>query len=558
MLRLSSACFAAAILAAGSEGCSTIVAGRLATTDGSVIGAHSNDGDGDTPGNINKVVAKDWPKGSVRPPGVPQVPHTFGYYGAGYATMNEYQVGMSESTCGAVYVSRSKGGGGKALLNIVDLGQIGLERGTTARDTITIMGTLGARYGFYGSDSEGGSGESLFVTDKTEAYIFHILPDSSLSGAIWAAQRVPADHIAVVANCFTIRDVNLTDSANFLVSANMKDEAAKRGWDPRSGPLDFAGLFSPGEYGAHKYVDGRRMWGLYHLLAPEHKLSPFYDDIIKSKPYPATLKPAKKVSLTQLMAAMRFQYEGTEFDLTKGPAAGPWSTPMRWAGGGADIVDGWWERPVGYYRTIIGTIVQSRASLPDAVGGVMWVAPHAAPTSCYVPFAAGMQELGPQYTTNGGTLDRSKAWWVHRILLNVASLKYNYTIVPINAQQQESEDAARALVAANDAAYLKHGTMAPITASYNAHAAKVTETFAALGDTLLQHYADGFCNGCGLGHHVLPYPDWWLREVGFDKHPSPPAAAEADDAVQRAKRCIAACPEESPARFQACVTRCVV
>ncbi len=49
------------------SGCTTLVAGRLATADGSVLAAHSNDGDGDTPGNLMRVPAQDWPAGSERP-----------------------------------------------------------------------------------------------------------------------------------------------------------------------------------------------------------------------------------------------------------------------------------------------------------------------------------------------------------------------------------------------------------------------------------------------------------------------------------------------------------
>ena len=34
--------------------------------------------------------------------------------------------------------------------------------------------------------------------------VFHVLPDNLGGSAIWAAQRVPDDHVAVVANSFII------------------------------------------------------------------------------------------------------------------------------------------------------------------------------------------------------------------------------------------------------------------------------------------------------------------------------------------------------------------
>ena len=36
------------------------------------------------------------------------------------------------------------------------------------------------------------------------------------------------------------------------------------------------------------------------------------------------------------------------------------------------------------------TLLQLRATLPDAVGGVLWFGPHAALTTVFTPFVAGM------------------------------------------------------------------------------------------------------------------------------------------------------------------------
>ncbi|KAJ9464606.1 hypothetical protein DIPPA_58035 [Diplonema papillatum] len=528
-------------------GCSTLAVGRNATTDGSVLTSHSNDGSGDSIGNLVRIQAAHYPAGSVRPPGVPQVNYTYAYHreGGGYAAMNEHQVGMSESTCSAYFTASHS----TALLNIVDLSQIGLERATTAREAISVMGELAVEYGFYGDTAQDGAGESLMVSDPREAWIFQISPDSSQRSAVWAAQRVPDGHVAAVMNCFTIRNITLSDTQNFMVSTTIETAAAHRMWV--QGPLlDFALLFSAGEAG-HKYACGRRMWGAYHLLAPAHAFSPEYDDFVQDAPYPATVAvAASSVDLAAVANVMRYQYQETQFDLTKGLAAGPFGAPDRWQV--PTTIPGWWERAIGIYKSIVSYITQARSFLPNEIGGALWFAPHAAHTSCYTPFPVGMNLIPLAYNSSTSTLDRTKAFWVHRILLNIAQIKYSYMIVDIKETQAMAETASRMLQQKTDQEFLAHRNLTAVSEAFLRNANSVVQTFANLSDSLIQKYPDGYCNGCGHNlSHVLGYPQWWLSDVNY----SAPLQTQQPSMLD-VQLCTHECPELSVAAYKECVARC--
>lgn len=194
-----------------SLGCTTIVVGKKATSDSSVMVTHSNDGEGATDPRLVHIPAADYPHGSMRkiypapesyprfvsdpnspvkayhPKGnqkpfepigsIPQVPHTYSYKEETYAAINEHQVAIGESTCSAVFATKAKGAGGNAIMSIDALTRLALERSKTSKEAVSLMGKFAVEYGFYGSDSFEGSAESLLVIDPNEGWIFHILPD---------------------------------------------------------------------------------------------------------------------------------------------------------------------------------------------------------------------------------------------------------------------------------------------------------------------------------------------------------------------------------------------
>ena len=148
---------------------------------------------------------------------IPQVNHTYAYFDGAFGLMNEHGLGMAESTCTSRVTGALPRPQGKALFYTDELGRIALERTKTARDAILLMGKLAYDEGFYGEDNVEGTGESFIVVDNIETWVFHVLPsDANGSSAVWAAQRVPNGHVTVVPNIFIIREMDLSDTKNYL------------------------------------------------------------------------------------------------------------------------------------------------------------------------------------------------------------------------------------------------------------------------------------------------------------------------------------------------------
>lgn len=165
---------------------------------------------------------------------IPQVRETYSYLEGNYGVLNAHQLGIGESTCAGKLVNRPVFDGGKAWFDVAELSRLAMERCRTARCAVKLMGALAERYGYFGAGwtgpmAEVEAGESLTISDPLEVWIFQILPDGTDAGAVWVAQRVPEDHVVVVANHFTIDHI-IPGDEDFMYSRNVWEIAMEHGW----------------------------------------------------------------------------------------------------------------------------------------------------------------------------------------------------------------------------------------------------------------------------------------------------------------------------------------
>ena len=439
------------------SGCTSIQVGRLATTDGSVITAHSCDGNYRTwlnivshakhkKGSKNKIYygkmhnETSWDlRGLVLRGEIPQVEETYAFLNVAYPCMNEHQLAIGETTIrGRRELYNPEG-----VFTIEEIERLMLERCTNARDAIRLAGDLVKKYGY--SDN----GECITIADPKEVWHFEIFGAGPLEiGAVWAAVRIPDDHVGVSANIPRIAELNLDDPDHYMASENVFSVAEEMGWwDSKSKePFRFWKAYS-----------GRRPFSTreYFILST---LAPSLNLDQNAKELPFSVKPDKKVSVRDVLAFYRQTYEGTEFDATKNlmvsqrrskekiksPVISPWmSRDMR------TLLNTLKPEAVQRFRTIAisgcsySHVLQCRDWLPDPVGGICWFAFDNPGQSARIPIFAGATELPPSFEICAQHRFRTdSACWAFRRANRLATVRWGRTRRYIEDAIKEFEDRA--------------------------------------------------------------------------------------------------------------------
>ena len=328
--------------------CNYVLAGKNATTDGSVLMGYNNDwapnnytylqvvpGDATHYQYVRVLTLGSVPEGGIN---VKQLGVNFGT-----ATTLDSAVLAADP-----FVKKGYGG---------EIWDMILQQCSTAQEALTLLGQM-AQTGF-----TAGAAGSFGIADPEEAWTFELL-----GGHHWVAQRVPDNAVLAHPNIVVVRQVSLNDTANFRGSSDLQSFAQTIGrYTPSEGPFDVAWAYHDRDV-LLSYYNTDRLWGAFDLVAPSLKLTP-------DMPYatrPVYVVPDHKVSRQDIAAICRYHYEGTSIDQTAGYSL---MSPHDQT-----------NRPICYATTCHSEVWQLRSWKPDEIGGVMWVALSRPCSSTYVPF----------------------------------------------------------------------------------------------------------------------------------------------------------------------------
>ena len=420
-------------IVASAFACTNFIVGKKASTDGSVICSYNADSYGaymplyhypaakHQKGDKRKVYEWDTNKYLGE---IDEALETYNVVG----NINEWQVTIGETT----YGGREEMADSTGIIDYGSLIYIALQRSKSAREAIQVMTSLVEQYGYCSE------GETFTICDPNEAWIMEMQgcgPDRSVSKerTVWVAMRVPDDCICAHANQSRIGKFDMKDKQNVLYSKNVIKFARKKGWfTGRDEEFSWKKAYAAPDFSGRRICDARA-WSFFNMYKKGmDRYIPWIMGIDKdAEDFPLWVVPDKKLSVEDVMTAMRNHYEGTPLEIDSTDIGGGiWQmpyrvTPLYFKLDGKKYFN---ERPVSTQQTAFSFVSQMRSWLPREMGGCFWFGNDDGNMVAYVPIYCSMTRRPECFNAPGAddiTFSDKSAFWVCNWVSNMVYPRYS-------------------------------------------------------------------------------------------------------------------------------------
>ncbi|KRM56056.1 C69 family dipeptidase [Lacticaseibacillus sharpeae] len=333
----------------------------------------------------------------------------------------------------------------------------------SAREGVRRLGQLIETHGT-------GEANGILFADHDEAWYMEVV-----SGHHWLAQRIPDDGYAVVANQLSIEAVDF-DSPDFIVDAGLRTFAEENHlWRPGT-PFSIRRIFGTDDPSDRIY-NTPRVWDGHQLLSKQTAAAetPIDSDL------PFIMRPDRPLQVEDAMRFLSRHYQDTPYDP---------------AGRMPDAKLSHSFRPISVTATQESHVLQLRPNLPAAIANIHWLAMGVPSQSQYVPFFAGLTDTPANYKVGALPASLDSAYWQYKltsVLVDAHPLRFDNLLgntqddvhAKLVALVAATDAKARTLTAADDLAQL--ATKATFSAAKTADEAwnklrmKILEQSTALG-----------------------------------------------------------------------------
>ena len=425
--------------------CTTLLAGRKATYDGSTMIARNDDSAAgrytpkkliivtpdQQPRTYRSVISHveiELPDEPMRYSAVPNVLPDEGIWaGAGINAANVAMtatetIASNERVLGAdplvVYkpadgeIPEQAGGIGEEDLVTIVLPYI-----RSAREGVLRTAELLEKYGTYEMNG-------MAFADVNEIWWME-----TLGGHHWIARRVPDDQYVVVPNESGIDSFDLDDAfgkqAEHMCSADLREFIADNHLD-LSMDGD-AGIFNPRvAFGTQSDADHvyntPRAWSILRYFnpksakwdGPDAQYTPTSDDL------PWSMKPERKITVEDFKYTLSNHFQGTPYD--------PYNVCGDLSMSGA-------YRCIGVNRTDFLAILQIRPYMPEQFRAVEWLTFGSNVFNTIVPFYANTKKVPTYLSCTEGNVDTNSFYWSCRLVAALADAQHKACKIHIERYQ---------------------------------------------------------------------------------------------------------------------------
>lgn len=273
-----------------------------------------------------------------------------------------------------------------------DIPDVILPRVKTAKEGVVLLGEIVETIG-------AGEGFGMAFIDEKEIWYFE-----TGTGHQWLASKVPNDKYFSSGNQGRLREYD-EKSENFLASKNLvKFAIDNKVYDPaKDGKFDFRKIYTRDDSRDTTY-NYPRVWWIQKMFNPSTK-----QNIEDGNKFEVFMKPEKKLTVSDLKAAMRAHYDGTEHD--------PYANPSP---DGDNLY-----RSISVFRTYQSHVMQVRPWLPQEIGRLSYVAIGMSDLSVYLPYYDGIDGYIDGYDKGTNKASDDSIYWIYRKLQTLVMTDYN-------------------------------------------------------------------------------------------------------------------------------------
>lgn len=260
----------------------------------------------------------------------------------------------------------------------------------SAKQGVQYLGKLIEKYG-------SAEGNGVIFADKNDIWYMEIV-----TGHHWVASRIPDDMYAVIANQVSQENIDLSDKNNYLVSTNIENFVKDNNLNPDRDQWNVRHIFGTSNE-KDRHYNTPRVWFGQKYLNPEIEQDP------ESSNLPFLRHANRLISLEDIEYIEGSHYNETKFD------------PL----GSGEKADKLRYRPISLNRTQQSHVLQIRNNVPDDLSTIMWISIGVPSFTPFIPFYGNSTDTDKTFNNTSLEFNINDAYWMYRTVAMLVESHYS-------------------------------------------------------------------------------------------------------------------------------------